>query len=117
MAPIERSDPHAGLMHLAVAHGDTVYLAGIVADDLTADMAGQTRGVLRQLEEFAAAHGLDRSRVLSATIFVTDLSEKPAMNRVWQEFFEPAQLPARATIGVADLGPGVRLEMVATLGR
>ena len=117
MAPIERSDAYAGLMHLAVAHGDTVYLAGIVPDDLGADMEGQARDVLRQLDEAAAAHGLDRSRVLTATIFVTDMSEKPAMNRVWQEFFDPAHLPARATIGVADLGPGVRLEMVATLGR
>ncbi len=104
-------------MHLAVAHGDTIYLAGIVADDLEADMEGQTRDVLRQLDEAAAAQGLDRSRVLTATIFVTDMTEKPAMNRVWKEFFDPAHLPARATIGVADLGPGVRLEMVATLGR
>jgi enamine deaminase RidA (YjgF/YER057c/UK114 family) len=117
MAPIERSDAYAGLMHLAVAHVDTIYLAGIVPDDLDADMEGQARDVLRQLDEAAAAHGLDRSRVLTATIFVTDMSEKPAMNRVWQEFFDPAHLPARATIGVADLGPGVRLEMVAMLGR
>ena len=41
----------------------------------------------------------------------------PAMNRVWQAFFEPAHLPTRATIGVADLGPGVRLELVAVLGK
>lgn len=117
MAPIERSEPYAGLMHLAVAHGDTIYLAGIVPDDLEADMAGQMRDVLHQLDEAAVAQGLDRNRVLTATIFVTDMAEKPAMNRVWKEFFDPAHLPARATIGVADLGPGVRLEMVATLGR
>jgi enamine deaminase RidA (YjgF/YER057c/UK114 family) len=117
MPEIDRFEPYAELMHLAVVHGDTVHLAGIVADDLGADMEGQTRDVLRQLDEFAAAHGLDRSRVLTATLFVTDMSEKPAMNRAWQAFFDPAHLPARATIGVADLGPGVRLEMVATLGR
>jgi len=117
MARIERREPYAELMHLSVAHGDTVSLAGIVADDLGADMEGQTRDVLRQLEAFAMAHGLDRSRVLTATIYVVDMAEKPAMNRAWQEFFDPAHLPARATIGVADLGPGVRLEMVATLGR
>lgn len=117
MPKIERSEPYAGLMHLSVAHGDTVYLAGIVADDLEADMEGQTRDVLRQLDEFAAAHGLDRGHVLSATLYVVDMADKPAMNRVWKEFFHPDQLPARATIGVADLGPGVRLEMVATLGR
>ncbi len=117
MPKIERSEPYAGLMHLAVAHGDTIHLAGIVADDLGADMEGQTRDVLRQLDEFAVAHGLDRNHVLSATIYIVDMAEKPAMNRVWQEFFQPEHLPARATIGVAALGPGVRLEMVAILGR
>lgn len=117
MTDIVRSEPYAGLMHLAVAHGDTVHLAGIVADDLDADMEGQTNDVLRQLDEFARAQGLDRSRVLSATIYITDMAEKPSMNRAWQAFFDPAHLPARATIGVADLGPGVRLELVAVLGR
>ncbi len=117
MPEIVRSEPYAGLMHLAVAHGDMVHLAGIVADDLSADMEGQTRDVLRQLDEFAQAQGLDRTRVLSATIYITDMAEKPAMNRAWQAFFDPAHLPTRATIGVADLGPSVRLEMVAVLGR
>ena len=117
MPDIVRSEPYAGLMHLAVAHGDTVYLAGIVADDLSADMEGQTSDVLRQLDELASAHGLDRSHVLSATIYITDMAEKPAMNRAWQAFFDPAHLPTRATIGVADLGAGVRLELVAVLGR
>ncbi len=117
MPDIERSEPYAGLMHLAVAHGDAIYLAGIVAEDLAADMAGQMSDVLRQLAEFATAQGLDRTRVLSATIYVTSMADKPAMNRVWQDFFDPAHLPTRATIGVADLGPGVRLEMVAVLGR
>ena len=117
MPDIVRSESYADLMHLAVAHGDTVHLAGIVADDLTADMEGQTRDVLAQLDAFARAQGLDRSRVLSATIYVTDLAERPAMNRAWQAFFDPAHLPARATIGVADLGAGVRLEMTAVLGR
>jgi enamine deaminase RidA (YjgF/YER057c/UK114 family) len=56
-------------------------------------------------------------RVLMATLYITDMADKSAMNRVWREFFAADALPARATIGVADLGPGVRLELVATLGR
>jgi hypothetical protein len=40
MPDIHRSEPYAGLLHLAVAHADTRYLAGIVADDLSADMEG-----------------------------------------------------------------------------
>ena len=53
MPEIVRSEPYAGLMHLAVAHGAKVHLAGIVNDDLSVDMEGQTRDVLRQLDEFA----------------------------------------------------------------
>jgi enamine deaminase RidA (YjgF/YER057c/UK114 family) len=117
MPEIKRHEPYAGIMHTAVTHGDTIYLAGIVASDLTADMEGQTRDVLQQLDDLAADHGLDRGRVLSVTLYITDMSQKPAMNRAWQAFFEPNQLPTRATIGVADLGPGVRIELVATLGR
>lgn len=116
MALIQRSEPHAGLMHLAVRHGDTLYLAGIVADDLDADMAGQTRDVLAQLDELAVAHGLSRNDVLSATLYITHMADKPAMNEAWKAFFDPAHLPTRATIGVADLGPRVRIELVATLG-
>jgi enamine deaminase RidA (YjgF/YER057c/UK114 family) len=91
---ITRSEPYADLMHLAVAHRDTVHLAGIGADDLSADMEGQTRDVLAQLDAFAQAQGLDRSRVLSATIYVTGLAEGPAMNRAWQAFFDPVHVPA-----------------------
>jgi enamine deaminase RidA (YjgF/YER057c/UK114 family) len=48
------------------------------------------------------------------TIYLTNLAEKPDFNRVWQAHFKQINLPARAAIGVADLGPGVKLELVAT---
>ena len=50
--------------------------------------------MLRRLDAFAEAQGLERTRVLSATIYVTDMAEKPAMNHVWQAFFEPGVVPA-----------------------
>jgi enamine deaminase RidA (YjgF/YER057c/UK114 family) len=52
--------------------------------------------------------------VLQATIFITNLAEKTDFNRVWKAYFKEVNLPARAVIGVADLGPGVKLELVAT---
>jgi len=55
--------------------------------------------------------------VLTALIFITDMSLKPAMNAVWKEFFPSAALPTRATIGVKDLGPGVLLEVVFTAAK
>ena len=62
----------------------------------------------------AMAGGSSIARVLQVTIYVTDLAEKSDFNRVWEAHFNEINLPARAMIGVADLGTGVKLELVAT---
>lgn len=80
-------------------------------------MAGQANDVLGQLSRLLETLGSDRSRVLQATIFVTKLSEKADFNTAWKACFAEAFLPARAVIGVADLGPGVKLEMTAIAAR
>ena len=72
-------------------------------------MAGQADDVLRQLAKLLAAGGSSIARVLQVTIFATDLSEKPDFNRIWKTHFTEVRLPARAMIGVADLGTGVKL--------
>ena len=77
-------------------------------------MAGQAEDVLRQLSKVLTAGGSSIARVLQVTIYLTNLAEKPDFNRVWQAHFKEINLPARAAIGVADLGPGVKLELVAT---
>ena len=111
---VERRSPYGGLLHEVVVHGGVLYLAGIVAEDLSVDMEGQARDVLAQLDALLLANGSDRSHVLQAVAYVTDLGEKVGFNAAWRDFFAEAVAPARATIGVADLGPGVKLELVAT---
>lgn len=66
-------------------------------------MAGQTQQILARMEAMLAECGSDKSKVLSATIFATDLGLKKEMDAVWTGFFGDA-LPARATVGVASLG-------------
>jgi enamine deaminase RidA (YjgF/YER057c/UK114 family) len=117
MSTITRLDPRGGILHSAVVHGDTIHFAGMVASDLTQDMHGQASDILQQLDAQLTAAGSDRSRVLSVTIYITDMALKPDMNRAWKAFFDAAHLPGRATIGVADLGPNVLIEMVATAAR
>lgn len=114
---IERHSPYGGVLHEVVEHNGVLHFGGIVADDLGLDMSGQTRDVLDQLDALLNRYGSDRSRVLCAQIFVTDLSLRPAMNAVWTEFFAAADMPARATVGVADLGPGVLLEMTCVAAK
>jgi enamine deaminase RidA (YjgF/YER057c/UK114 family) len=111
---IKRLLPWDGLGHEVVANGGLLHIGGVVAEDTSLDMAGQADDVLRQLAKLLTAGGSSMGRVLQVTIYATNLSEKPDFNRVWKEHFKEVNLPARAMIGVADLGPGVKLELVAT---
>jgi enamine deaminase RidA (YjgF/YER057c/UK114 family) len=114
---INRVLPYEGLLHEVVEHNGVLYIGGIVPEDTSLDMAGQANDVLKQLAQLLKSQGSDISRVLQVTIFMTDLKEKAAFNAAWKAHFAAAHLPARAAIGVADLGPGVRLEMTATAAR
>lgn len=100
------------IMHAIVRHGDTLYTGGIAARDFSAPMEEQTRQALEKLAALLEGAGSDRSRILSTTVFITDMAHKPAMNAAWLEFFGD-DLPTRATIGVADLEPGVLVEITA----
>lgn len=111
---ITRTLPWDDLGHEIVAHGDVLYIGGVVAEDTAGDMTAQAESVLAQLGRLLESGGSDLTRVLQVTIFVTALAERPAFNEVWKRTFAPEHAPARAMIGVADLGPGVKLELTAT---
>ena len=83
-------------MSSAVVHGDTVYLAGLTADDAKADVKGQTKQILDKVDKFLAEAGTDKSKVLSANIWLTDISTWSQMNEVWDAWVPPATpRPAR----------------------
>jgi enamine deaminase RidA (YjgF/YER057c/UK114 family) len=111
---IRRTGPWGGILHEVVEHNGVLYLGGIVADDLELDIAGQAEDCLRQADALLAAHGSNRTRLLSALIFVADLAEKPAFDSAWKRWLDAAHLPARAAVGAGALGPGVRVEVVLT---
>src|SRR5699024_9646008 len=98
------------IMHRVVEANGFVFLGGIVADDHSLDMKGQTQQVLDKLGRYLAEAGTDKSKIVAATAYVSDLDKKGPMNEVWTEWFAAENLPARATLGVADLGPNVLLE-------
>jgi enamine deaminase RidA (YjgF/YER057c/UK114 family) len=99
------------ILHNVVEHHGVLYLSGIVADDKSAPMKIQTEQTLTKIDALLTAHGSHKSKVLSATVFVTDLTLRPEMNEAWTAFFGD-DLPARATVGVADLGKGVLIEVM-----
>jgi enamine deaminase RidA (YjgF/YER057c/UK114 family) len=98
-------------MSQAVVHGGLVYLAGQVAADPSADVAGQTRQVLAQIESLLAEAGSDRSKILSANIWLADISTFAEMNSVWDPWVDRANPPARATVEARLAGPQYKVEI------
>lgn len=101
------------IMHRAVEANGFVFLGGTIADDTSVSMGEQTRNILGKIAGYLKEAGTDTTRVVSASIFVTDLAKKKEMDQAWTEFFGD-NLPARATVGVADLGGGALIEVVVT---
>ena len=101
------------IMHRAVEANGFVFIGGTIADDTSVSMGEQTRNILGKIAGYLKEAGTDKSRVVSTSIFVTDLSKKKEMDAVWTEFFGE-HLPARATVGVADLGGSALIEVVVT---
>jgi enamine deaminase RidA (YjgF/YER057c/UK114 family) len=101
------------IMHRAVEANGFVFLGGTIADDTSVSMGEQTRNILGKIAAYLKEAGTDTSCIISASIFVTDLSKKKEMDAVWTEFFGD-NLPTRATVGVNDLGGNALIEVVVT---
>lgn len=100
-------------MSKAVVHGNTVYLAGIVADAPTGKNTGeQTRDILRQIDGFLAKAGTDKSKLLSANIWITDMASFAEMNAVWDAWVAPRNTPARATVEARLASPDYKVEIM-----
>lgn len=103
---------HSGpRMSQMVIHNDTVYLAGQVADDPTPDVETQTRQILGQIDALLAEAGTDKSKLLSATIYLTDIATFGAMNKAWEAWVDTANTPARATVQAALAAPQYLVEI------
>ncbi|HET6518501.1 MAG TPA: RidA family protein, partial [Geminicoccaceae bacterium] len=85
-------------MSQIVVHGDTVYLAGQVADDPSADVAGQTRQIVEKIDRYLAEAGTDKGKLLSATVWLSDIKTFNEMNGVWDAWVAPGNPPARACV-------------------
>ena len=105
-------------MSKAVVHGDTVYLAGIVADAPKGkSMAEQTKSILSQIDGFLAKAGTDKSKLLSANIWITDMANFAEMNAVWDAWVSPGNAPARATVEAGLASPDYKVEIMVVAAR
>ena len=96
-----------------VVHNKVVYLAGQVADDTSKDVTGQTEEVLAAIDALLHEVGSDKSRLVSAQIFLPDMKDFAAMNAVWEKWVTPGHTPARATIEAKLANPAYKVEIMA----
>ena len=108
---ITRHD-QSSILAQAVVHGDTVYLAGVVAKDVDQDVKGQTRQVLDEIDRLLAKCGSAKSKVLSATIWVTDIRNRAPMNEVWTAWVDKSNMPARACVEAKLADPKALVEIM-----
>lgn len=102
-----------------VVHNDTIYLAGIVASDpVPEDVGAQVTDILRQIDEHLASADSDRSRILSATIWLADMSYYTALNVVWDAWVPEGHAPARACVESKLAHPKYKVEIrvIAAVG-
>jgi enamine deaminase RidA (YjgF/YER057c/UK114 family) len=108
---ITRHEP-GPILSLAAEHGNTVYLAGIVAKNLKADVQGQTKEILAEIDRLLAKCGSSKSKLLSAQIWVTDIRNREPMNTVWNAWVDQANKPPRACVEAALASPDALVEIM-----
>lgn len=103
-------------MSQAVVHGNTVYLSGQVGAP-GESVTIQTQTILAQIEALLVEAGSDKSKLLSATIWLADMADFAEMNAVWDSWVDGKDAPARAT-GEARLAtPAYKVEIIVIAAR
>lgn len=113
---IKRHHPGASLSRI-VEYGNLVFIAGTTADNKKAPCKEQTEEILKKIDSALAAAGTDKSKILSANVWVNDIREKDQMDAAWQAWVDPDNKPVRACVearlGTAD----TRVEIMVTAAK
>lgn len=105
-------------MSKAVVHGDTVYLAGQVADKAAGKSVGeQTADILGIIDGLLAEAGTDKSKLLMVNIWLADMSTFAEMNAVWDKWVVAGQTPGRATVEAKLAAPQFTVEIAVVAAK
>jgi enamine deaminase RidA (YjgF/YER057c/UK114 family) len=99
-------------MSQAVVYGGVAYLAGIVADDLVPSVGEQTKQILAKIDRILQAVGSDKTKILKANVWLSDIRRFDEMNAVWDSWVAKATPPARATVESRLAGPDYLVEIM-----
>ena len=111
MSKIIRTEPNAILSKVVEYHG-FIFTQGVVAADLSADAAGQTRDVLAQLDALLEEHGTDNTRILQAQIWLKNISDRDVLNEIWSDWLPQGAAPARACVQAVLADPRILVEIM-----
>lgn len=98
-------------MSRVVVHNQTAYLCGQVAEDRNADIQEQTRSMLAKVDALLVSVHSSREQILSATLYLKDMSLFPQMNRVWDSWIPAGFSPARACVEASLASPELLVEI------
>jgi enamine deaminase RidA (YjgF/YER057c/UK114 family) len=98
-------------MSQVVSFGDFVFLAGQVAADPSQDVKGQTAQILKRIDELLAQAGTDKTRILTANIWLADYNTFNDMNEIWDAWVPEGHAPARACVESALAFPQFTVEI------
>lgn len=102
-------------MSQAAVHGSLVYTAGQVAQRAPGgSVTEQTRDILAKIDELLAAAGSDKTRIIAATIWLSDIGSFAAMNEVWDAWVAPGHTPVRACVEARLAAPQFAVEIQVT---
>jgi enamine deaminase RidA (YjgF/YER057c/UK114 family) len=105
-------------MSQAVVHGNTVYLAGVVANKAAGEsVTKQTQEILSIIDGHLAKAGSDKSKLLSANIYITDMKNFAEMNAVWDGWVSQGNTPARATVEAKLAAPQYLVEIMVVAAK
>jgi len=105
-------------MSQIVVHGDTVYLAGIVAQaNKGKSVTEQTKEILATIDNYLAQAGTDKSKLLRANLWITDMANFAEMNAVWDAWVSPGNTPARACVEAKLASPDYKVEIMVVAAK
>jgi len=114
---IERKEVGARMSQIVV-HGDTVYLAGIVAQaNKGKSVTEQTKEILATIDNYLAQAGTDKSKLLRANLWITDMANFAEMNAVWDAWVSPGNTPARACVEAKLASPDYKVEIMVVAAK
>ena len=111
------TQPPGPRMSRCVVRGDTVYLAGLTADDASQDIKGQTKQILDKIDAYLAKAGTNKSNLLSANLWIKDMALFADMNSVWNAWVDPENAPARACVKTDLARPNLLVEIMVTAAK